>query len=149
MPQIEVERLTGEFLSLVQTTDEITDKLLERSLFCPERMKMYRYVEVLKPEIREFVVMARCIDFHQMHEMVWDRELELERQGKRKKVEQAQTPTHQAKKFKLAGQKSKTRRDLLNVQSEGSRIPVSVDWVSGCATSVGSRVISAEIVKWS
>ena len=49
MPQIEVERLTSEFLSLVQTTEsinEITDKFLERSLFCPEyianeRMKMY------------------------------------------------------------------------------------------------------------
>ena len=38
MPQIEVERLTIEFLSLVQTTEsvnEITDKFLERSLFCP------------------------------------------------------------------------------------------------------------------
>ena len=33
MPQIEVERLTSEFLSLVQTTEsvnEITDKFLER-----------------------------------------------------------------------------------------------------------------------
>ena len=63
MPQIEVERLNSEFLSLVQTTgsvNEITDKFLERSLFCPEyianeRMKMYRYAEVLKPEIREFL----------------------------------------------------------------------------------------------
>ena len=39
IPQIEVERLTSEFLSLVQTTElvnEITDKFLERSLFCPE-----------------------------------------------------------------------------------------------------------------
>ena len=77
MPQIEVERLTSEFLSLVQTTEsvyEITDKFLERSLFCPEyiaseRMKMYRYAEVLKPEIREFVVMARGTDFQQMHKM--------------------------------------------------------------------------------
>ena len=48
-----------------------------------------------------------------MHEMALARELELERQGKRKKVEQAQTQTqtHHAKKFKLAGQKSETRRD--------------------------------------
>ena len=97
VPEIEVELITGEFLLLVQTTEsvnEITDKFLERSLFCPEyianeRMKMYRYAEVLKPEIWEFVVMARCIDFHQMHEMARARELKLERQGKRKKVEQA------------------------------------------------------------
>ena len=56
--------------------------------------------------------MARYTDFHQMHEMARTRELELERRGKRKKVEQAQTQTHQAKKFKLAGQKSDTRRDF-------------------------------------
>ena len=82
-----------EFISLVQTTEsvnEITDKFLERSLFCPEfianeRMKMYRYAEVLKPEIREFVVMARCTDFHLMHDMARARELELERQGKKRK----------------------------------------------------------------
>ena len=112
-----MERLTSEFLSLVQTTEsvnEITDKFLERSLFCPEyianeRMKMYRYAEVLKPEIREFVVMARCTDFQQMHEMARARALELERQGKRKKEEQTQT--HQPKKFKLTGQKSEARRD--------------------------------------
>ena len=73
---------------------------------------MYRYAEVLKLEIREFVVMARCTDFQQMHEMERAKELELEREGKRKKVDQAQTPTHQAKKFKLASQKSETRRDL-------------------------------------
>lgn len=119
VPQIEVERLTGEFLSLVQTTEsvnEITDKFLERSLFCPEyvaneRMKMYRYAEVLKPEIREFVVMARCTDFHQMHEMARARELELERQGKRKKPEPVQTPTHQVKKFKSTSQKVESRKE--------------------------------------
>ena len=73
-------------------------------------MKMYRYAEVLKPEIQEFVVMARCTNFQQMLKMAWARELELERQGKRKKEEQTQT--HQAKKFKLAGQKPEARRDL-------------------------------------
>ncbi|KAJ9537988.1 hypothetical protein OSB04_030721 [Centaurea solstitialis] len=49
VPQVEVERLTGEFLAMKQTTEtvnEITDLFLERSLFCPdyvssERMKMY------------------------------------------------------------------------------------------------------------
>ncbi|KAJ9562962.1 hypothetical protein OSB04_008122 [Centaurea solstitialis] len=88
VPQVEVERLTGEFLAMKQTTEtvnEITDLFLERSLFCPEyvaseRMKMSRYVEVLKPEIREFVVMSECKTFHRMHEVARIRELELERQ---------------------------------------------------------------------
>ncbi|KAJ9562370.1 hypothetical protein OSB04_007530 [Centaurea solstitialis] len=87
VPQVEVERLTGEFLAMKQTTEtvnEITDLFLERSLFCPdyvasERMKMYRYAEVLKPEIREFVVMAECKTFHRMHEVARSRELELKR----------------------------------------------------------------------
>ncbi|KAJ9535388.1 hypothetical protein OSB04_un001497 [Centaurea solstitialis] len=108
VPQVEVERLTGEFLAMKQTTEtvnEITDLFLERSLFCPEyvaseRMKMSRYVEVLKPEIREFVVMSECKTFHRMHEVARIRELELERQGKRKKAETVQTQTQPAKKFK-------------------------------------------------
>ncbi|KAJ9542210.1 LOW QUALITY PROTEIN: hypothetical protein OSB04_028716 [Centaurea solstitialis] len=60
VPQVEVERLTGEFLGMEQTTEsvnEITDKFLEKSLFCRdyvanEPMKMYRYAQILKPEIR-------------------------------------------------------------------------------------------------
>ncbi|KAJ9565014.1 LOW QUALITY PROTEIN: hypothetical protein OSB04_000980 [Centaurea solstitialis] len=106
VPQVEVERLTGEFLAMKQTTEtvnEITDLFLERSLFCPEyvaseRMKMSRYVEVLKPEIREFVVMSECKTFHRMHEVARIRELELERQSNRKKAETAQTQTQPAKK---------------------------------------------------
>ncbi|KAJ9563654.1 hypothetical protein OSB04_008814 [Centaurea solstitialis] len=106
--QVEVEQLTGEFLAMKQTTEtvnEITDLFLERSLFCPEyvaseRMKMSRYVEVLKPEIQEFVVMSECKTFHRMHEVARIRELELERQSKRKKAETAQTQTQPAKKFK-------------------------------------------------
>src|SRR5581483_6162841 len=101
IPQVEVERLTGEFLAMRQTTEsvnDITDLFLERSLFCPdyvrsEQMKMYRYLEILKPEIREFVVMAECKTFNRMHEVARIRELELERQGKRKKAETIQTPT--------------------------------------------------------
>ncbi|KAJ9553882.1 LOW QUALITY PROTEIN: hypothetical protein OSB04_017927 [Centaurea solstitialis] len=108
VPQVEVERLTGEFLAMkqtIETVNEITDLFLERSLFCPEyvaseRMKMSRYVEVLKPEIREFVVMSECKTFHRMHEVARIRELELERQSKRKKAETAQTQTQPAKKFK-------------------------------------------------
>ncbi|KAJ9544424.1 hypothetical protein OSB04_024131 [Centaurea solstitialis] len=74
--KIEVERLTTEFLEMEQTTEsvtEITNKFLERALFCRdyvqnERMKMYRYRNILNPEIREFVAMAQCNSFQQMHE---------------------------------------------------------------------------------
>ncbi|KAJ9545864.1 hypothetical protein OSB04_025571 [Centaurea solstitialis] len=108
VPQVEVERLTGEFLAMKQTTEtvnEITDLFLERSLFCPEyvaseRMKMHCYSEILKPEIREFVVMAECKTFHRMHEMARTREVELERQNKRKKAETTQAQAQPVKKFK-------------------------------------------------
>ncbi|KAJ9563166.1 hypothetical protein OSB04_008326 [Centaurea solstitialis] len=73
--KVEVERLTGEFLGMEQTTEsvnEITDKFLEKSLFCRdyvanEPMKMYQYVQILKPKIREFVVMSDCKTFHEIH----------------------------------------------------------------------------------
>ncbi|KAJ9541635.1 hypothetical protein OSB04_028141 [Centaurea solstitialis] len=89
--------LTGLCSAEVKTTksvNEITDKFLERSLFCQEYvvnecMKMYQYAEILKPKIREFVIMAKCTNFHQMHEAARARELEVERQGKRKKAETA------------------------------------------------------------
>ncbi|KAJ9538901.1 hypothetical protein OSB04_031634 [Centaurea solstitialis] len=79
---VEIERLTGEFLQMKQTTEsvnEITDMFLERSVFCQdyvknERMKKYRYLEILNPEIREFVAISY-------------RELELERPDRKKKAE--------------------------------------------------------------
>ncbi|KAJ9556611.1 LOW QUALITY PROTEIN: hypothetical protein OSB04_011225 [Centaurea solstitialis] len=115
VPLVEVERLTGEFLNMEQTTEsvnEITDQLLEKSLFCRdyvinEPMKMYWYAQIIKLEISEFVIMANCKSFHEMHARARTRELELERQGKRKKAETAQVQTraqapaqaHPAKKF--------------------------------------------------
>ncbi|KAJ9542729.1 hypothetical protein OSB04_029235 [Centaurea solstitialis] len=119
VPQIEVERLTTEFLEMEQTTEsvtEITNKFLERALFCREyvqneRMKMYRYRNILKPEIREFVAMAQCDSFQQMQEKARARRLELERQGKKKRAERVQ-PQHQVvKKFKTANQKGEARKD--------------------------------------
>lgn len=114
VPQIEVEWLTGEFLQMEQTTEsvkEITDKFLEKSLFCPEymaneKMNMYRYVNVLKIEIHKFVVMTRCSDFNQMHEVARARELELEKQSKKRKSEQTQVSS---KKFKQTGHKSEMK----------------------------------------
>ena len=74
MPQIEIGRITRKFLNMVQTTEsvnEIIDKFLNKSLFCPEyvaneKMKMYRYMNVLRPDIREFVTTTRCQDLNQM-----------------------------------------------------------------------------------
>ena len=97
VPQIEIERITGEFLNMVQTTEtvnEITDKFLEKSLFCPEyvaneKMKMYRYMNVLRIDIREFVTTSRCQDLNQMMEVAWAWELYLEEtQAKKRKQEQ-------------------------------------------------------------
>ncbi|KAJ9553505.1 hypothetical protein OSB04_017550 [Centaurea solstitialis] len=139
-PQIEVERLTTEFLQMVQTTEtvnEITEKFLERSLFCREyiqneRMKMYRYGQILKPEIREFVLMADCSTFQQMHERARARELELERQGKRKKVEAVPSQPQPAKKF------------IIHVaRNVGSIIQGSVGWAREPAINAGNRGISA------
>ncbi|KAJ9566306.1 hypothetical protein OSB04_002272 [Centaurea solstitialis] len=56
---------------------------LKRSLYCSkyvtkEGRKVYRYVEVLKPEIKEVVVTTRCTNFYQMHESKLERPLEVE-----------------------------------------------------------------------
>ncbi|KAJ9552628.1 LOW QUALITY PROTEIN: hypothetical protein OSB04_016673 [Centaurea solstitialis] len=114
------ERLTGEFLAMKQTTEtvnEITDLFLERSLFCPdyvasERMKIYRYAEVLKPEIREFVVMAECKTFHRMHDVLglgnWSS------RGKRKKAETTQSQAQPVKKFKPTEPKVVVKKEFPN-----------------------------------
>ncbi|KAJ9557272.1 hypothetical protein OSB04_011886 [Centaurea solstitialis] len=116
-PRIEKERITVEFLNLKQTTEtvnEITAQFLKKSLFCPdyvssEPVKMYRYRQVLKTEIREFVATAMCKTFSETVEIARARELYLEeqQQGKRK-AEQVQVSS---KKFK--GQRSDGRRGFL------------------------------------
>ncbi|KAJ9539497.1 hypothetical protein OSB04_032230 [Centaurea solstitialis] len=119
VPQIEVERLTTEFLEMEQTTEsvtEITNKFLKRALFCREyvqneRMKMYRYRNILRSDIREFVVMAQCDSFQQMFEKARTRELELERQGKKKRAERVQPQQQVVKKFKTGNQKGDVKKD--------------------------------------
>ncbi|KAJ9557296.1 hypothetical protein OSB04_011910 [Centaurea solstitialis] len=119
VPQIEVERLTTEFLEMEQTTEsvtEITNKFLEQALFCREyvqneRMKMYRYRNILRSDIREFVVMAHCDSFQQMFEKARTRELELERQGKKKRAERVQPQQQVVKKFKTGIQKGDVKKD--------------------------------------
>ncbi|KAJ9556780.1 hypothetical protein OSB04_011394 [Centaurea solstitialis] len=145
VPQIEVERLTTEFLEMEQTTEsvtEITNKFLERALFCREyvqneRMKMYRYRNILKPEIREFVAMAQCDSFQQMQEKARSRELELERQGKKKRAERVQ-PQHQVvKKFKTGNQKGEVRKDYPRCSKCGKNHPGECRMGSGTCYKCG------------
>ncbi|KAJ9545025.1 hypothetical protein OSB04_024732 [Centaurea solstitialis] len=128
-PQVEIERLTNEFLYMKQTTEsvsEITEKFLEKSRFCPnyvadETMKMYRYGQMLKAEIREFVLMTNCTNFQQMFEKARLREIELERQGKRKKEEHSQVPSN--KKFKGIVQRSEGKREYPKCSKCGRNHP--------------------------
>ncbi|KAJ9552882.1 hypothetical protein OSB04_016927 [Centaurea solstitialis] len=128
-PQVEIERLTNEFLYMKQTTEsvsEITEKFLEKSRFCPnyvadETMKMYRYGQMLKAEIREFVLMTNCTNFQQMFEKARLREIELERQGKRKKEEHSQV--HSNKKFKGIVQRSEGKREYPKCSKCGRNHP--------------------------
>ncbi|KAJ9545001.1 hypothetical protein OSB04_024708 [Centaurea solstitialis] len=135
VPQIEVERLTTEFLEMEQTTEsvtEITNKFLERALFCREyvqneRMKMYRYRNILKPEIREFVAMAQCDSFQQMQEKARARELELERQSKKKRAKRVQ-PQHQ---------KGEARKDYPHCSKCGKNHPGECRMGSGTCYKCG------------
>ncbi|KAJ9541670.1 hypothetical protein OSB04_028176 [Centaurea solstitialis] len=155
VPQIEVERLTTEFLEMEQTTEsvtEITNKFLERALFCREyvqneRMKMYRYRNILRSDIREFVVMAHCDSFQQMFEKARTRELELERQGKKKRAERVQPQQQVVKKFKTGIQKGDAKKDYPRCSRCGRITWVSAEWARELATSAGNRDISAVTVK--
>ncbi|KAJ9544397.1 hypothetical protein OSB04_024104 [Centaurea solstitialis] len=139
VPQIEVQRLTTKFLQMVQTTasvNEITDRFQERSLFCRDyvvnkRMKMYRYTQILKPDVREFVVMAQCTLFQQMHERARARELELERQGKMKKSKLVQSQPQSVKKFKSFSQKGEVRKDYPRCSKCGKHHPGECGMDSG------------------
>ena len=64
VPQVEMDRLAQEFLTMEQTTETIPEwnrKFKEMALFClqyaaDEGMKIARYTEMLRTDIREFVV---------------------------------------------------------------------------------------------
>ncbi|KAJ9544339.1 hypothetical protein OSB04_024046 [Centaurea solstitialis] len=81
-PRIEKERVTSEFLRLTKTTElvnEIIGQFLEKSLFCPDyvnnkKMKIYRYMGVLRQDMKEFVATAMCTGFNQMVEVARARE---------------------------------------------------------------------------
>ncbi|KAJ9561460.1 hypothetical protein OSB04_006620 [Centaurea solstitialis] len=145
VPQIEVERLTTEFLEMEQTTESVTEiinKFLERALFCRdyvqnERMKMYRYRNILRSDIREFVVMAQCKSFQQMYEKGRARELELERQGKKKRAERVQPQQQVVKKFKTGNQKGDARKDHPRCSRCGKNHPGECRMGSGTCYKCG------------
>ncbi|KAI3518313.1 hypothetical protein L1887_06895 [Cichorium endivia] len=121
MPMIEVERVTKEFLCLEQTTEtvnELTAKFMEKSVFCPEyvateRMKIFRFSNMLKTEIREFVVTAKCQNLNEMIDVARTRELELETQAKKIKQVQTPSPSMSAKKFKSVAGKVDNKKGFV------------------------------------
>ena len=98
-PRVEMERVGQEYLALEQTTEsvrEITDRFRELTVLCPEvagseRMKMSRYVGMLRTDIREFVRGARCESLVAMYEVAREREIELETQARKRKISQFST----------------------------------------------------------
>ncbi|KAJ9556414.1 hypothetical protein OSB04_011028 [Centaurea solstitialis] len=102
-----------------------------------ERMKIYRYRNILKPEIREFVAMAQCDSFQQMHEKARTRELELKRQGKKKRAERVQPHQQVVKKFKTANQKGEARKDHPRCSRCGKNHPGECRMGSGTCYKCG------------
>ncbi|KAI3715290.1 hypothetical protein L6452_22267 [Arctium lappa] len=97
---VEMDRIAKEFLELTQTTDtvkEMNRKFTEMALFCPqyaalEDMKISRYKDMLRTEIREFVRTFQYASLTAMMEAARRWELELETQAKKGKATQAVTP---------------------------------------------------------
>ena len=91
---MEIERILQEFLALEQTTKsvtEMTSKFSEMALFFPQYatsddMKMTRYADMLRTEIREFVNATQFTTLSAMIEAARRRELELETQARKRKA---------------------------------------------------------------
>lgn len=100
VPPVEMERIAKEFLELTQTSEtvkEMNRKFTEMALFCPqyaasEEMKMSRYKDMLRTEIREFISTAQYASLSAMMDAARRRELELETQAKKRKAAQPVTP---------------------------------------------------------
>ena len=100
VPPVEMDKMKKEFLELTQTSEtvqEINTKFMEMSLFCPqysatEEMKMFRYKDALRTEIREFICNAPYTSLANMMEAARRRELELENQSKKRNTVLTMTP---------------------------------------------------------
>ncbi|KAJ9536480.1 hypothetical protein OSB04_un000317 [Centaurea solstitialis] len=111
VPRVEIQRLANEFMNLQQTTEsvnEITKKFTELSIFCPrlaadDEWMMTRYIQMLRPEIREFVNNPLYTSMRILVEAARRRELEIQSQDpKRKAVQippQSSAPSKKAKYF--------------------------------------------------
>ena len=112
VPQVEVDRITREFLALEQRTEtvtEITKRFMEMVQFVPqyaasESLKKNRYHDMLRTDIREFVNNAQFTTLAGVIEAARSRELELETQAKKRKAAEANGSTQAfAKKAKFGG----------------------------------------------
>jgi len=119
VPQVEVDRITREFLALEQKTEsvtEITKRFMEMVQFVPqyaacESLKKNRYHDMLRTDIREFVNNAQFTTLSGVIEAARSRELELETQVKRKTASEANRTTQSfAKKPKFNGAQNGQRQ---------------------------------------
>ncbi|KAJ9544711.1 hypothetical protein OSB04_024418 [Centaurea solstitialis] len=111
VPRVEMQRLANEFMNLQQTTEsvnEITKKFTELSIFCPrlaadDEWMMTRYIQMLRPEIREFVNNPLYTSMRMLVEAAKRRELEIQSQDPKKKAvqisPQSSAPSKKAKYF--------------------------------------------------
>jgi hypothetical protein len=101
VPQVEMDRLAREFLTMEQTTEtipELNRKFNEMALFCPqyaadEGMKMARYTQMLRTDIREFVVAYPRTSLAELMDAARRREMEVEMQVQKRKTTQTLVPT--------------------------------------------------------
>ncbi|KAJ9563234.1 hypothetical protein OSB04_008394 [Centaurea solstitialis] len=127
VPRVEIERITRDFLSYKQQNESVTEltiKLREMALFCPEYarsedMKMERFAGMLRDEIREFVRAVPHTSLNQMIEAARRRELELEYQVGNKRAASAQPDSaSQPKKFKATDSRNDKKSSAGHVISD-------------------------------
>ena len=106
VPQVEMDRLAREFLTMEQTTETIPElncKFNEMTLFCPqyvanEGMNIARYTEMLRTDIREFVVSYPQTSLVDLVDVARQREIEIETQVRKGKATQALVPASSGSK---------------------------------------------------
>lgn len=116
VPAIEVLQLGREFQYLQETTDtmeNITSRFREKALLVPqydrdEEMKKMRYQDMLKENIRMFVIISSCQSLKEMIDRVLEREIELELQ-KKQKASQVQTVMVLTKQSKTSNSPPRTQ----------------------------------------
>ena len=117
VPQVEMDRLSREFLTLEQTTESIPElnrKFNEMALFCPqyavdEGMKIARYTEMLRTNIREFVVAYPRTSLVDLMESARRREIEIDTQVRKRKATQVLVPaSSEPKKTKTFDSRSRS-----------------------------------------